>query len=83
MVSDQDLLLMFGKRLRSARKATGLSQEKLAHKAGVNRTYVGAVERGERNLSLLNILTFATALEIDPGDLVQGLARGPSRRGAI
>lgn len=74
----RDLLLTFGGRIRRARQAAGLTQEKLAHIAGVDRTYVGSVERGERNLSVLNILTFATALGIDPGELVSGMSRGPA-----
>ena len=78
MNDDHDLLLTFGGRIRHARKAAGLTQEKLAHIAGVDRTYVGSVERGERNLSVLNILTFATALNIDPGELVCGMSRGPA-----
>lgn len=78
MNDDRDLLLTFGGRIRHARKAAGLTQEKLAHIAGVDRTYVGSVERGERNLSVLNILTFATALGIDPGELVSGMSRGPA-----
>ena len=78
MNDDRDLLLAFGTRLREARKGAGLTQEKLAHTAGVDRTYVGSVERGERNLSVLNILTFATALGIDPGELVCGMRRGPA-----
>ena len=78
MNDDRDLLLTFGGRIRRARQAAGLTQEKLAHIAGVDRTYVGPVERGERNLSVLNILTFATALGIDPGELVHGMSRGPA-----
>lgn len=78
MNDDRDLLLTFGGRIRRVRQAAGLTQEKLAHIAGVDRTYVGSVERGERNLSVLNILTFATALGIDPGELVSGMSRGPA-----
>lgn len=78
MNDDRDLLLTFGGRIRRARQDMGLTQEKLAHIAGVDRTYVGSVERGERNLSVLNILTFATALGIDPGELVHGMSRGPA-----
>jgi transcriptional regulator with XRE-family HTH domain len=57
---------------------SSFARSKLAHIAGVDRTYVGSVERGERNLSVLNILTFATALGIDPGELVSGMSRGPA-----
>ena len=54
----------FGKRIRYYRKCLGLSQDDLASKARLHRTYVGAVERGERNISLLNILRVADALQI-------------------
>lgn len=77
MTSDDELLRVFGDRLRTARKAAGLSQEALAHQAGLHRTYVSSVERGERNIALLNILTLATVLHIDPGTLLTDLVRHP------
>jgi transcriptional regulator with XRE-family HTH domain len=52
----------------------GYSQEKLADEAGLHWTFVGQVERGQRNLTLHNIVKLATALRIDPGGLVRGLA---------
>ncbi|MCL4413131.1 MAG: helix-turn-helix domain-containing protein [Actinobacteria bacterium] len=63
----------FGRRVRRARLAQGLSQEGLAERAGLHRTYVGTVERGERNPALLNILRLAAALEQDASLLVEGL----------
>ena len=54
----------FGKRLRGLRLARGLSQEALAFKAGVHRTYLGGIERGERNPSLRNISAIAEALGV-------------------
>lgn len=81
MSDDQTLLREFGDRLRHARTDKGLSQETLSHAAGLHRTYVGAVERGERNITLLNILTLATTLGVDPATLVQGMARGPKEKG--
>lgn len=77
MTSDDELLRVVGDRLRTARKASGLSQEALAHQAGLHRTYVSSVERGERNIALLNILTLATVLGIDAGTLLAGLQRYP------
>lgn len=55
----------------------GISQEALAHESGLHRTYVSSVERGERNISLLNILTLSTVLETSPTVLVEGLKRAP------
>ena len=65
--------LTLGERLRARRSEVGWTQEQLAERAGVHWTYVGQVERGERNISLRNILKLADALTIDPGELVRGL----------
>jgi transcriptional regulator with XRE-family HTH domain len=54
----------FGKRVRELRLARGLSQEEMAFKIGVHRTYLGGIERGERNPSLRNIAAIAMALDI-------------------
>lgn len=72
----------FGSRVRHRRRALGLSQEKLAERAGLHRTYMGAVERGERNLAVLNILRLAEALAVEPGDLLDGLVAPPNQKGA-
>lgn len=64
----------FGDRMRKRRQDLGWSQEKLAEESGLHWTYISSVERGERNISLLNILRVAEALNIDPGTLVRGLA---------
>jgi|688.fasta_scaffold479951_1 transcriptional regulator with XRE-family HTH domain len=60
----------FGARLRAERERLGVSQEELADRAGLHRTYVGGVERGERNLGLLNVLRLARALNIAPATLL-------------
>lgn len=52
--------------MRDLRQAAGLSQEGLAHRAGMDRTYMGGIERGERNPSLENIWRLADALGVDP-----------------
>ncbi len=59
----------FGKRLRELRKKAELSQEELGFRAGIHRTYVGAIERGEQNLSIDNIHKLAKALKISPDEL--------------
>jgi transcriptional regulator with XRE-family HTH domain len=56
--------LSFGRRVRDLRQARGLSQEKLAELAGVHRTYVSSLERGQRNVGLDNILAIAAALDV-------------------
>lgn len=56
----------FGYRLRQIRQNMGLSQEELAHLCNLDRSYVGGVERGERNISLVNIHKIANALNISP-----------------
>ncbi len=59
--------------MRASRKRARLSQEKLGELAGLHRTYIGHLERGEVNPSLHNIVRVAAALEVDPAELVQGL----------
>jgi len=63
----------FGQRVRQRRQELTLSQEGLAAVAGLHWTFVGQVERGQRNLSLHNMLKLAEALQLDPGELVKGL----------
>lgn len=67
------IVLRFGARVRALREERGLSQERLAEVAGLHRTYVGGVERGERNVSLVNIGRLARALDVTLGDLFAGL----------
>jgi transcriptional regulator with XRE-family HTH domain len=65
-----DILRLFGERLRELRTERNLSQERLAELAGVDRNYIGQIERGERNVALVNIVRIAKALEIEPGELL-------------
>lgn len=66
-------LLKFGLKIRELRTIKGLSQEDLADLAGLHRTYVGGIERGERNVAFLNIVKLAKALEVSLSDLMKGL----------
>jgi transcriptional regulator with XRE-family HTH domain len=64
-----DPLKKFGERVRALREQLGLSQEALAAEAGIHRTYMGGVERGERNICLRNIIRLAKALGVHPREL--------------
>lgn len=66
-------LKKFGDLVRKIRTMQGISQEELAEKCGLHRTYIGSVERGERNVSLQNILRIAKALNIKPTELLVGV----------
>lgn len=63
----------FGRNIKSYRQSAGFSQEALAEKASLHRTYIGSVERGERNISLENIVQLAKALGVSPSKLLQGI----------
>lgn len=62
-----------GERVRTRREAQGLSQEKLAQRCNVHWTFLGQVERGQRNIRLNNILKLADGLGVDPGVLIKGM----------
>jgi transcriptional regulator with XRE-family HTH domain len=64
--------LAFGRRLRDLRTEQHLSQEELADKAGLDRTYISSCERGKRNISLENIYRLAEALNTRPEELFKG-----------
>ncbi|MCT0255308.1 MULTISPECIES: helix-turn-helix domain-containing protein [unclassified Synechocystis] len=72
MAKNHDLI-KFGLRIRELRLLKSLSQEDLADLAGLHRTYIGGIERGERNVAFLNILRLAKALEIPLSELMQGI----------
>jgi transcriptional regulator with XRE-family HTH domain len=71
MNSKDKTLILFGEKVREYRKKRGLSQEELAHKANLHRTYIGMIERAEKNITLINIDKIANALEINMIDLLK------------
>lgn len=73
MQEDHQILKRFGDLVRSHRNQKGYSQEYLAEKAGVHRTYIGMIERGEKNITLLNIQKICLALEINIEDFFSQL----------
>ena len=72
-MNNSDILTRFGKRVRELRKSQGYSQESFAAECGLDRTYLGGIERGERNVALRNIGAIANALRISISELTQGL----------
>lgn len=66
---------LFGLRLAEVRKAKGLSQERLALESGLARSYLGGVERGQRNIALLNIYRLAQTLGVTPSSLLEPPAK--------
>ncbi len=77
-IVNNSLLAAFGQALRAKRKEHGLSQEELAARASLDRSYVGGVERGERNVSLINLDKLARALNLTLAELLADLG-GTSR----
>lgn len=69
------LLRAFGDTIRARRTELGLSQEALAHEVGLHRTYIGGVERGERNVALVNIFRLAETLQMSAGELITATQR--------
>jgi len=70
MDSKNKILIQFGETVRKLRKEKGYSQEQLAHSANLHRTYIGMIERSEKNITLLNIEKIANALDIELTDLL-------------
>lgn len=70
------LLPRFGVRVRAERERLGITQEDLADQTGLHRTYIGSVERGERNLGLINVHRIAVALGLSLSELVAGIDGG-------
>lgn len=70
-LEEEKIKAAFGQCVRTYRLDRRLSQEKLALSSGLDRTYIGSVERGERNVSLINIYKIALALQVSPAELLQ------------
>lgn len=67
----EPILLLFGHNVQRLRKEQEISQEKLAELAGVHRTYIGMIERAEKNITLCNIERIAKALKVEIKDLLE------------
>lgn len=72
-MADMDLSRVFGRVLREARQTAGLSQERLAHDCGLDRTFISLMERGHRQPSLETIFLLARGLQIMPSLLIQAV----------
>ena len=68
-MADEDVKVLFGKRVRQLRKAKGVSQEAFAYEVQIDRSYYGSIERGMRNVSLDHICIIAAGLGVDPAEL--------------
>lgn len=68
-------LIELGNQIREARKKKGLSQEQLAFDADVDRSYVGGIERGERNVSFLTLIKLAECLDCDVAKFTKGIPK--------
>ena len=69
-MTTDERIVAFGRQVREVRKAKGISQEKLAELAGIDRSYMGNIERGEKNVTLKKVYEICDALDIDIKDLV-------------
>ena len=70
-LDDQKFLRQIGEKIRELRTARGLTQEQLGHKCDLHRTFIGSIERGERNLSILNLRLVAKVLRVEIADLLR------------
>lgn len=73
-MANKDILVKFGQRVRKIRREMNLSQEGLSYKADLHRTYIGMIERAEKNITLINIEKIAKALNIDLNELFDGIS---------
>lgn len=75
MSKNNKYLVELGEHIRDARKAKGLSQEQLALQAEIDRSYVGGIERGERNVSFLTLVKIAICLDCDVSKFTNGIPK--------
>ncbi len=68
-MDNKEILIKFGERVRSLRKERGISQEELSFRAELHRTYIGMIERAEKNITLINIEKIAKALDVEIKEL--------------
>ena len=69
-MTTDERMIAFGRRIREVRKAKGISQERLVEMAGIDRSYMGNIERGEKNITLKKAYEICDALEVEIQDLV-------------
>ena len=69
-ITHRDVLVKFGQKMQKARKEAGISQEELAAKLAMHRTYIGMIERGERNPTIRTLYKIAKALKVPSSDLL-------------
>lgn len=79
MALQSAIQIQFGRRVRDLRKIAGFSQEGFAAHCGLDRTYIGSIERGLRNVSLRNIAIIAKALNVSIAELTQGIDEETNR----
>ena len=71
MMDDKNILIIFGNNVRKFRNQLDISQEELADRAGVHRTYIGMIERAEKNITLISIEKIAKALQVEIETLIK------------
>lgn len=69
-MNEEKILVLFGKHVKKLRQKKGLSQEELALLAGLDRTYISGIERGKRNVSLINLIKLANSLDIPAHEII-------------
>lgn len=69
-MNEEKILLLFGAHVKKIRLQQGISQENLASLSALDRTYISGVERGKRNISLLNVIKLASSLNVPPAELL-------------